>query len=78
MPKIIRNSRIVDDSWQILKLAEGETAQTVALPDAPVLLPLAVWLARKDEILASNKRSASGLTAMRIRKPLPAIWNSLP
>ena len=52
MSKIIKNDRIVDDAWQILKLAEGETAETVALPDEPSVLPLAVWLARKDEILA--------------------------
>ncbi len=52
MSKIIKNDRIVDDAWQVLTLAEGETAEAVALPDAPSLLPLTVWLARKDEILA--------------------------
>ena len=31
MSKIIKNDRIVDDAWQILKLAEGETAETVTL-----------------------------------------------
>jgi uncharacterized protein (DUF934 family) len=55
MSKIIKNGQIVDDAWQILKLAEGETAQSVALPEEPTLLPLAVWLARKDEILARKK-----------------------
>ncbi len=52
MSKIIKNDRIVDDAWEILKLAEGETAESVTLPETPALLPLAVWLARKDEILA--------------------------
>ncbi len=55
MPKIIRNGQIVDDVWQILKLAEGETVQFVALPDEPTLLPHALWLARKDEILVCQK-----------------------
>ena len=55
MPKIIKNGQIVDDQWQILRLAEGEAAESVALPAAPTLLPLAVWLARKDEILALDK-----------------------
>ncbi len=55
MPKIIKNGQIVDDQWQILKLAEGEAAESIALPTAPSLLPLAVWLARKDEILALDK-----------------------
>ena len=30
MPKIIKNDRIVDDAWQVLKLAEGETPTSVA------------------------------------------------
>ena len=52
MPKIIKNDRIVEDAWQVLKLAEGETAETVALPEATTLFPLAVWQARKGELLA--------------------------
>ena len=54
MPKIIKNDRIVEDAWQVLKLAEGETAEAVELPEAPTLFPLAVWQARKDELLARN------------------------
>ena len=54
MIKIIKNDQIVDDAWQVLKLAEGETPDSVALPDADTLLPLAVWLARKEEILSRN------------------------
>ncbi len=53
MTKLIKNGQIVDDAWQILKLSEGETAESIALPEGPVLLPLAVWLAHRDEILAS-------------------------
>ena len=52
MPKIIKNNRIVDDAWRVLKLAEGETPESIALPSAGTLLPLAVWLVRKEEILA--------------------------
>lgn len=55
MSKIIKNGQIVDDSWQILQLAEGEEAASVALPDESTLLPLAVWQARKDEILGRGK-----------------------
>ena len=54
MPKIIKNSRIVDDAWQVFKLAEGQTPESVNLPDEPMLLPLAVWTARKTEILANG------------------------
>ena len=55
MSKIIKNGQIIDDAWLVLKLAEDETPEAITLPDAPTLLPLAVWLARKDEILARRQ-----------------------
>ena len=55
MSRIIKNGQVIDDTWLVLKLAEGETPEVIALPDAPTLLPLAVWLARKDEILARRQ-----------------------
>ena len=51
MAQLIKNGVAARDSWQILELAEGESPETVALPDGEVIFPLAVWLARKDEIL---------------------------
>ena len=54
MPTIIKNGQIVVDAWQVLKLSEGETPESVSLPNEPTLLPLAVWLARKTEILATG------------------------
>lgn len=54
MPKIIKNASVIDDAWTVFRLGEGETVETVALPAAPALLPLAVWQARRDEILASD------------------------
>ena len=44
MSKIIKNGQIIDDAWLVLKLAEDETPEAITLPDAPTLLPLAVWL----------------------------------
>ena len=55
MSRIIKNGQVIDDVWLVLKLAEGETPEAITLPDAPTLLPLAVWLARKDEILARRQ-----------------------
>jgi uncharacterized protein (DUF934 family) len=52
MAQLIKNGVAASDSWQILELAEGESPETVALPDGEVIFPLAVWLARKDEILS--------------------------
>ena len=54
MPKLIKNGQIVDNVWKIFTLAEGATAETVALPKEPALLPLAVWQARKEEILSRS------------------------
>ncbi|MDR1936229.1 MAG: DUF934 domain-containing protein [Candidatus Accumulibacter sp.] len=55
MSRIIKNNRVVDDDWRLLKLAEGETPEAVALPGADAIVPLPVWQARKDEILARGQ-----------------------
>ena len=51
MPKLIKNGQIVDDPRSVVKLAAGETAQSISLPVTAQLLPLAVWLARQAEII---------------------------
>ena len=58
MSKLIKNGQIVDNTWKILTLADGETAQTIVLPEQPALLPLAVWLVRKEEILSSHQKKS--------------------
>ena len=55
MSKIIKNGQVIDDAWLVLKLSEEQTPESIALPDAPTLLPLAVWLARKEEFLAHQQ-----------------------
>jgi uncharacterized protein (DUF934 family) len=59
MPKIIKNGQIVDNNWTILTLAADESAASVDLPATPALspliFPLSVWLARRDEILARQQ-----------------------
>ena len=52
MPEIIRNGAIVMDDWQIVPEAADTDAGTVAFPQGPILVPLAVWLARADELLS--------------------------
>ena len=52
MPEVIRNRRVEDDARQIVRLAEGETPETVNIPDGPVLVPLTVWQARADVLAA--------------------------
>lgn len=50
MADIIKNRAIVADDWQLLRLAEGETAADIALPEGKLIVPLAVWQKRRDEL----------------------------
>jgi uncharacterized protein (DUF934 family) len=48
---LIKNGNIVSDGWKTLTLAEKETPQNVRLPLGPVMVPLAVWKARRTELI---------------------------
>jgi uncharacterized protein (DUF934 family) len=57
MPRIIRNSHIEDDQWTLLPAAEGASDASAAtaetpLPAGPLLVPLPLWLLRRDELAA--------------------------
>lgn len=56
MAQLIRNGAVAVDPWKTLEIGEGETPETVALPDGDVLFPLAVWRARRNEIISRCKR----------------------
>lgn len=56
MAQLIKNNAVTADTWTTLELAEGETPETVALPDGDVIFPFAVWRARKAEIISRHKR----------------------
>ncbi len=58
MADLIKNRTIVADDWQLLCLAEGESALTVVLPEGKLIVPLAVWQQRRDEL---SKRGALGV-----------------
>lgn len=46
--KIIKNNAVVDDDWHVLRLDEGETAETVQVNTGKIIVPLNVWLAQRD------------------------------
>ena len=56
MAKIIKNGEVIDDAWRVVRRAEGESAQSAALPEGPVLVPLAVWQERRAELLARQQK----------------------
>ncbi len=56
MAQLISNQAVAVDTWKTLEMANGETPEAIALPAGDVIFPLAVWLARKDEIVSKYKR----------------------
>lgn len=68
MRKIIKDKTIVNDDWQLVKLAEGEAAESLTVPTGKIIVPLQVWLAQKSTLasrtdigvwLASDERAES-------------------
>lgn len=56
MAQLIKHGTAAVDTWKTLEIAEGETPESVALPTGDVIFPLAVWQARKTEIISCHKR----------------------
>lgn len=52
MPDIIKNKTVVSDDWSVLRLAEGDTVDTVAIPEGKVIVPLKVWQAQREALKA--------------------------
>ncbi len=41
--QIIKDKQVVNDSWQVLRLHEGESADRIVVPQGNYLVPLPVW-----------------------------------
>ena len=52
MRKIIKDKAIVNDDWNVLKLADGETPESAVVPAGRQIVPLTVWLAQKTTLAA--------------------------
>ena len=61
MPKIIKERRVQDDAWKVVTLAAGDTPRNVRLPVGPLLVPVAVWRARKAELIAREYEHGEAL-----------------
>ena len=59
--QLIKNGRVVTDPRLIVTLAEGEAPTDIAVPAGPVLVPLAVWQARREELLARARSGELGV-----------------
>ena len=51
-PQIIKGHQVVADDWTVLRLEEGEAADTVAVREGKVIVPLTVWLAQREALSA--------------------------
>jgi uncharacterized protein (DUF934 family) len=63
---IIRNKKVIEDDWIVLRLSDSDTPESVAVPSGKVIVPLKVWLAQRHTLqqradlgvwLASDQRA---------------------
>ena len=50
--QIIKERRLQDDAWKVVTLADGQSPEDARLPYGPLLVPLAVWKASKQCLIA--------------------------
>jgi uncharacterized protein (DUF934 family) len=50
--QIIKGREVVADDWSVLRLAEGEAPETVEVPPGKFIVPLKVWQAQREALLA--------------------------
>ena len=60
MREIIKDKTIVQDDWAVLRLAEGETPDAVAIPTGKVIVPLKVWQLQR-EVLAKRQQESQDI-----------------
>lgn len=61
MPEIIKNGRVQQDDWQVVRLAEDESGGAIALPAGRVIVPLGLWLSRREALLARAEAGVLGV-----------------
>jgi len=60
MPKLIKDGAIANDEWVLIESAEVEGA----LPSGNLIVPLALWAAQQEQLLAEMKKWVFGYKAM--------------
>jgi len=51
-PQIIKGRAVVDDDWSVLRLDEGQAAESVEVPAGKIIVPVPVWLAQRETLSA--------------------------
>jgi uncharacterized protein (DUF934 family) len=50
--QIIKGRAVVDDDWSVLRLDEGQSAESVVVPEGKIIVPLTVWQAQRETLSA--------------------------
>ena len=50
--EIIKNAAVVSNEWGLLRLDEGDTPETVVVPEGKAIVPLLVWQAQREALAA--------------------------
>jgi uncharacterized protein (DUF934 family) len=50
--QIIKGREVVADDWSVLRLDESDDAATFTVPEGKIIVPLAVWLAQREQLAA--------------------------
>jgi uncharacterized protein (DUF934 family) len=53
--RIIKGKAVVSDDWVVLRLAEGDTPEDVAVPGGKIIVPLKVWQAQRTRLQDRKK-----------------------
>jgi len=48
--QIIKHRAVAEDDWSVLRLVEGETPDTVEVPEGKFIVPLGVWQAQRETL----------------------------
>lgn len=66
MREIIKDKAVVQDDWTVLKLAEGESPESITVPAGKFIVPLTVWEAQRPQL---KKRSDIGVWIASHERP---------
>lgn len=73
MAKLIKQRRVVEDNWKVVTLAANETADSVRLPAGPLIVPLAVWQARRIDLIQREWEHGDALGVWLAPEDDPAL-----
>ncbi|MDH2915550.1 MAG: DUF934 domain-containing protein [Gallionella sp.] len=75
--EIIKDKQVVNDSWQVLRLHEGDAADSIAVPQGNYLVPLPVWNCQW-EALCGRRELGLWLGGLERAEDIPDDVNRFP